>query len=68
MIENIDPFDRVQLDYVTSSHCKSRSLSEAGCTRFAKPREERKSNNDTDRLRKHLTGVELNWDRTSRIP
>lgn len=61
-IAAIDPFDRVQLDYVLGICRQSRSLSEAGRFLFAKSREQRKSTNDADRLRKYLARFELSWE------
>ncbi|MEP0390963.1 RNA repair transcriptional activator RtcR [Erythrobacter sp.] len=65
-LNQIDPFDQVQLDYVINICRRSRSLSEAGRMLFAKSREQRKSTNDADRLRKYLARFELNWERASR--
>ncbi|MEO0870424.1 MAG: RNA repair transcriptional activator RtcR [Pseudomonadota bacterium] len=64
-LEQIDPFDRVQLDFVVSICRKSRSLSDAGRILFAKSREQRKSTNDADRLRKYLARFDLNWEQIS---
>lgn len=58
----IDPFDRVQLDYVIEVCRKSASLSEAGRTLFAASRTQRKSTNDADRLRKYLARFDLDWN------
>ncbi|ANU06829.1 RNA repair transcriptional activator RtcR [Paraurantiacibacter namhicola] len=58
---SIDPFDRVQLDFVVQVCRQSISLSEAGRTLFAASREQRKSTNDSDRLRKYLARFELDW-------
>ncbi|MEM8974491.1 MAG: sigma 54-interacting transcriptional regulator, partial [Pseudomonadota bacterium] len=60
--DQVDPFDRAQLEYVVSICRKSRSLSEAGRILFAKSRELRKSTNDADRLRKYLARFGLSWD------
>ena len=60
-LEAIDPFDRVQLEYVVSVCLSARSLSEAGRSLFAKSREQRKSTNDADRLRKYLARFGLSW-------
>lgn len=57
----IDPFDRVQLDYVIEVCRKSASLSEAGRALFAASRTQRKSTNDADRLRKYLARFDLDW-------
>ena len=60
-LEAIDPFDRVQLEYVVTVCRNARSLSEAGRRLFAKSREQRKSTNDADRLRKYLARFGLSW-------
>ncbi len=57
----IDPFDRVQLDYVVQVCRQSTNLSEAGRTLFAVSRELRSSKNDADRLRKYLAKFNLDW-------
>lgn len=64
-IAALDPFDRVQLDYVLSACRQSRSLSEAGRFLFANSRKLRKSTNDADRLRKYLARFDLSWDEVS---
>jgi len=61
-IEAIDPFDRPQLAFVIQTCKSSRSLSEAGRTLFAISREQRKSKNDGDRLRKYLAKFDLLFD------
>ena len=60
-LEEIDPFDRVQLDYVVGVCRQSPSLSEAGRTLFAASRQQRTSTNDADRLRKYLAKFGLDW-------
>jgi len=50
----LDPFDRVQLAYVLRVCAESRSLADAGRALFSVSRTEKKSQNDTDRLRKYL--------------
>jgi transcriptional regulatory protein RtcR len=62
----IDPFDRVQLEYVIEVCRKSASLSEAGRTLFAASRTQRKSTNDADRLRKYLARFDLDWNAVAR--
>lgn len=57
----VDPFDRVQLEFVIATCRRARSLSEAGRILFAQSREQRKSTNDADRLRKYLGRFGLNW-------
>ncbi len=60
-VETIDPFDRVQLEYVVDMCRRSASLSDAGRTLFAASREQRTSTNDSDRLRKYLAKFGLDW-------
>ncbi len=62
-LNQIDPFDRIQLDFVIETCRKSRSLSEAGRSLFARSRAMKKSTNDADRLRKYLAKFNLTWDR-----
>ena len=57
----IDPFDRVQLEYVVQVCRHSTSLSDAGRTLFVASREQRTSTNDSDRLRKYLAKFGLDW-------
>lgn len=58
---HIDPFDRVQLAYVVGVCRGCSSLSAAGRQLFSASREQRKSTNDADRLRKYLARFELDW-------
>ncbi len=60
-IEEIDLFDRVQLDAVLEICSQSKSMSEAGRKLFAASRTKRSSVNDSDRLRKYLARFGLNW-------
>jgi transcriptional regulatory protein RtcR len=60
--ENLDRFDRVQLEDVLSVCVKSASLAEAGRILFAKSRAQKKTPNDSDRLRKYLQGWGIAWD------
>lgn len=60
-LASIDPFDRVQLEYVVKVCRSSPSLSAAGRALFAASREQRTSTNDSDRLRKYLAKYELDW-------
>jgi transcriptional regulatory protein RtcR len=57
----LDRFDRVQLADVVGVCRSARSLSEAGRALFASSREEKKSSNDADRLRKYLTKFGLTF-------
>ncbi|HYW16943.1 MAG TPA: RNA repair transcriptional activator RtcR [Allosphingosinicella sp.] len=60
-LEEIDPFDRVQLAEVIRTCRRSRSLSEAGRALFSASRSRRTSANDADRLRKYLQRFGLDW-------
>ncbi|MGV2497460.1 RNA repair transcriptional activator RtcR [Pelagerythrobacter aerophilus] len=60
-LASIDPFDRVQLEYVVEVCRRSASLSDAGRMLFAASREQRRSTNDSDRLRKYLAKFGLDW-------
>lgn len=60
-LQRIDPFDRVQLAFVIATCRESRSLSAAGRFLFSASREERRSTNDADRLRKYLARFGLDW-------
>ncbi len=57
----IDPFDRVQLEFVIATCRQCASLSEAGRQLFAASRQQRRSTNDADRLRKYLAKFGLDW-------
>lgn len=58
----MDPFDRVQLDYVLRICRDSRSLADAGRKLFAVSRRVRKTANDSDRLRKYLAKFDISWE------
>lgn len=60
-VDEIDPFDRVQLAYVVSICRSSASLSAAGRTLFAASRQSKKQPNDADRLKKYLARWGLDW-------
>jgi len=62
-LNEIDPFDSVQLEHVIRTCRESRTLSEAGRTLFAVSRKKRSQANDADRLRKYLHRFELEWNR-----
>ena len=61
VLENLDPFDRVQLEHVVQVCRRSRTLSEAGRVLFAVSRTRRTTPNDADRLRKYLARFGLSW-------
>jgi transcriptional regulatory protein RtcR len=60
--QSFDRFDRVQLEDVLTVCLRSSSLAEAGRILFAKSRAQKKTANDSDRLRKYLQGWGITWD------
>lgn len=63
-IEEIDLFDRMQIEAVVGVCRSSQSLSEAGRRLYAASRARRSSTNDADRLRKYLARFGLTWGDT----
>jgi transcriptional regulatory protein RtcR len=61
-IDELDLFDRMQLEAVVGVCRQSRSLSEAGRRLFERSRTQRTVVNDADRLRKYLGKFGLSWD------
>jgi len=61
-VEHLDLFDRMQLANVIEIVSTSRSLSDAGRALFANSREQKRSSNDADRLRKYLSRFGISWD------
>ena len=59
--EKLDLFDQVQLAFVIRTCRESATLSDAGRKLFAATRENRKTANDADRLRKYLARFDLDW-------
>lgn len=64
----IDPFDRVQLEFVIKTCRESKTLSDAGRKLFAVSRAKRSKMNDADRLKKYLKRFELTWEQVSMNP
>ncbi len=60
-VEEVDPFDLVQLASVIRTCKSSSSLSAAGRTLFSASRAAKTSRNDADRLKKYLTKFGLSW-------
>ncbi len=60
-LARLDRFDRAQLSEVLRVCKRSRTLSDAGRELFAASRQEKKSSNDADRLRKYLARFGLSW-------
>lgn len=61
-VAQIDPFDRPQLAYTIQACLASKSLAEAGRGLFSVSREQRKTTNDGDRLRKYLAKFGLTFE------
>ena len=66
-IERLDLFDRAQLAFVIGVCRESATLSTAGRKLFAATRENRKTANDADRLRKYLARFDLDWQSVRKI-
>ncbi|HAG7732606.1 TPA: sigma 54-dependent transcriptional regulator [Escherichia coli] len=60
--ENIDLFDRMQLEHVIAICRQAKSLSAAGRELFDISRQGKASVNDADRLRKYLARFGLTWE------
>lgn len=58
----LDPFDRVQLEFVIKTCRESKTLSDAGRKLFAVSRAKRSVTNDADRLKKYLKRFQLTWE------
>jgi transcriptional regulatory protein RtcR len=67
MLENLelDPFDRVQLEYVIKVCRESKTMSDAGRKLYAFSRAKKAQPNDADRLKKYLARFELSWAEVS---
>lgn len=61
-LDALDEFDKIQLAGVIGVCQKSHSLAEAGRTLFAHSRTQKKSSNDSDRLKKYLAKFGLTWE------
>ncbi len=61
-LEQIDLFDRLQLEAVLTVCRASSTISEAGRKLFHRSRSQRSVVNDADRLRKYLARFGLRWD------
>jgi transcriptional regulatory protein RtcR len=60
-VDQLDLFDRAQLNQVLEVCKRSRSLSEAGRTLFSASIGRKTSTNDADRLRKYLSRFGMDW-------
>ncbi len=65
--ETLDRFDRLQLAGVLRICRQARTLSDAGRLLFAASRQQRKTTNDADRLRKYLARFGLDWSQLQAI-
>jgi len=65
--DQLDLFDRLQLERVIAVCRRSRSMSEAGRTLFHVSRSRKASSNDADRLRKYLARFKLDWSQLDRL-
>jgi transcriptional regulatory protein RtcR len=61
----VDPFDRVQLEYVIKVCRESKTLSDAGRKLYAVSRAKKAQSNDADRLKKYLARFKLTWAEVS---
>ena len=64
-LAELDRFDQVQLQEVLRVCTSAPSLAEAGRILFAQSRKNKKTANDSDRLRKYLKKFDLTWDDTA---
>jgi transcriptional regulatory protein RtcR len=62
LLDQLDPFDQVQLAYVAAVCQRSKSISEAGREIFAVSRAKRSVTNDADRLKKYLAKFGLGFE------
>ena len=65
-LEDVDLFDRLQLEAVVRVLQDCRTISEAGRRLFAQSRARKSNPNDADRLRKYLARFGLTWDQLLR--
>jgi transcriptional regulatory protein RtcR len=66
-IDQLDPFDLIQLEDVIKVCLKHNKASEAGRLLYAKSREQKTTNNDSDRLGKYLRKFGIGWDDLQRL-
>ena len=60
-LQQMDLFDRLQLEAVLSISQNAHTLAEAGRMLFSVSRLNNKTANDTDRLRKYLKRFDIHW-------
>lgn len=63
----LDPFDRIQLEYVINTCRRARSLSEAGRILYSHSRLKKSKTNDADRLTKYLAKFLITWNDILRL-
>ena len=66
VLDELDPFHRVQLAYVVGVCQRAKTLSDAGREVFAVSRNKRSVTNDADRLKKYLTKFGLAFERLAK--
>ena len=64
--DQLDLFDQVTLDKVIAVCRSSATIADAGRTLFGKSRLKKRTQNDSDRLRKYLAKFDLDWQQVSR--
>ena len=67
-LEELDLFDRAQLDFVVDVCRRRRSLSDAGRTLFGASRTRKTFSNDADRLRKYLARFGVEFSKIQQLP
>jgi transcriptional regulatory protein RtcR len=65
--QQLDRFDRVQLEDVLRVCLDAKTLSDAGRMLFSVSRTSKRSTNDADRLRKYLARFDLDWMQISAL-
>jgi transcriptional regulatory protein RtcR len=67
-VDQLDVFDRLQLEGVVRLAQRCRTLSEAGRLLFARSRARKSNPNDADRVRKYLARFGLKWEQLQASP
>jgi transcriptional regulatory protein RtcR len=65
--QQLDRFDRVQLEDVLRVCLDAKTMSDAGRVLFSVSRTSKRSTNDADRLRKYLARFDLDWQQVSAL-
>jgi transcriptional regulatory protein RtcR len=60
-LESLDLFDRMQLEAVIDVCQQSNTIADAGRKLYSNSRQNRRTTNDSDRLRKYLARFDLDW-------